>query len=142
MESLPTLRLLPWTSPEGKPCFLANAGEGGYLSRLADETEARQLTEGLEVLVEARRVLRDPLSPNVEVRYAAIRLSECLADVLRVAESRGRRLSQPDDTDGTDVTDESSDTADHQKSSGTDDHAHVTRDEERAVEKTDGQPSL
>ncbi|GAA1008590.1 hypothetical protein [Streptomyces sp. F-3] len=130
MESHPTLRLLPWTSPEGKPCFLANATEGGHLSRLADETEARQLAEGLEVLAEARKVLSNLLSPHVEVRYAAIRLSECLANALRVAESRGRRLlPQPDDTDDTDALDEADDTADHQKSSGTDGHAHVTRGE-------------
>ncbi|MEU5594575.1 hypothetical protein [Streptomyces sp. NPDC020298] len=95
MRSLPVLRLLPWLSPDGKPCFLADGGEGGYLSRLADDTEALQLAEGLEILVEARRVLNDPLSPNVDVRYAAIRLTECLADVLRVAESRGRRLPAP-----------------------------------------------
>jgi hypothetical protein len=62
------------------------------VSRLADETEARQLAEGLDVLGGARRVLDDPLSPNAEVRCTAIRLTECLADVLRVAESRGRRL--------------------------------------------------
>ncbi|WP_234425965.1 hypothetical protein [Streptomyces kebangsaanensis] len=101
MDARTTLRLLPWLSPDGKPCFLANGSEGGYVSRLADETEDLQLAEGSEVLVAARRVLGDPLSPNVEVRYAAIRLSECLADVLRVAESRGRRLptSDTDDTD-------------------------------------------
>ncbi|MBJ6639047.1 hypothetical protein H4K36_16360 [Streptomyces sp. DHE7-1] len=98
MDARTTLRLLPWTSPEGKPCFLANASEGGYLSRLADETEDLQLSEGLEVLVAARKLLGDPLSPNVEVRYTAIRLSECLADALRVAESRGRRLPLPGDT--------------------------------------------
>ncbi|MGX4691654.1 hypothetical protein [Streptomyces sp. JNUCC 63] len=103
MDSLTTLRLLPWLSPEGKPCFLANGSEGGYISRLADETEDLQLAEGLEVLVEARRLLRDPLSPNVEVRYAAIRLSECLADVLRVAESRGRRLPPSDTGDSEDI---------------------------------------
>ncbi|MGW3492585.1 hypothetical protein [Streptomyces sp. NPDC001020] len=101
MDARTTLRLLPWLPPDGKPCFLANAAEGGYLSRMADETEALQLTEGLEVLVEARRVLGDPLSPNVEVRYAAIRLSECLADVLRFAESRGRRLPTQDSEDAT-----------------------------------------
>ncbi|WP_250399425.1 hypothetical protein [Streptomyces cellostaticus] len=97
MDPRTTLRLLPWSSPEGKPCFLANASEGGYLSRLADETEDLQLSEGLEVLVAARKLLGDPLSPNVEVRYTAIRLSECLADALRVAESRGRRLPAPSD---------------------------------------------
>ncbi|MEW2255696.1 hypothetical protein [Streptomyces sp. NPDC047869] len=97
MDPRTKLRLLPWSSPEGKPCFLATAGEGGYLSRLADETEDLQLADGLDVLVGARKVLDDPLSPNVEVRYTAIRLSECLADALRVAESRGRRLRMSDD---------------------------------------------
>ncbi|OSP25311.1 hypothetical protein B7767_42400 [Streptomyces sp. 13-12-16] len=102
MESTPSLRLLPWSSSQGKPCFLVNGGEGGYVSRLADETEARQLADGLETLGRARRVLDDPLSPNVEVRYTAVRLAECLADALRVAESRGRRLPSP----GAGVTDE------------------------------------
>ncbi|WP_460107926.1 hypothetical protein [Streptomyces sp. YKOK-J1] len=100
MDARTTLRLLPWSSPEGNPCFLANASEGGYLSRLADETEDLQLSECLEVLVAARKLLGDPLSPNVEVRYTAIRLSECLADALRVAESRGRRLPSSGDTSG------------------------------------------
>ncbi|MFD7768624.1 hypothetical protein [Streptomyces sp. NPDC059787] len=103
MEPTPSLRLLPWSSPEGKPCFLLNGGEGGYVSRLADETEARQLADGLETLGRARRVLDDPLSPNVEVRYTAVRLTERLADALRVAESRGRRLSSPDAHDTEDA---------------------------------------
>lgn len=94
------LRLLPWLSPEGKPCYLAPGGDGGVISRLADRTEARQLAEGLDVCRSAGRVLDDPLTPNAEVRYTAIRLTECLADALRVAESRGRRLPQADD--GTD----------------------------------------
>ncbi|MER7055175.1 MULTISPECIES: hypothetical protein [unclassified Streptomyces] len=97
MEAYTALRLLPWLSAEGKPCFLAPGDGGGIVSRLADETEARQLAEGLDVLRCARRLLADPLSPNAEVRYTAIRLTECLADVLRVAESRGRRLPGADD---------------------------------------------
>ncbi|MFH8976355.1 hypothetical protein [Streptomyces sp. NPDC017890] len=36
------------------------------------------------------------MSPNAEVRCSAIRLSECLADALRVAESRGRRRQGAD----------------------------------------------
>ncbi|MET9777420.1 hypothetical protein ABZ023_24660 [Streptomyces sp. NPDC006367] len=95
----PSPRLLPWLSAEGKPCFLVPGDGGGFVSRLADETEDRQLTEGLDVLRDSRRVLDDPLSPNVEVRYAAIRLTECLADALRVAESRGRRLAPAGDED-------------------------------------------
>ncbi|MBQ1098539.1 hypothetical protein KBY55_21245 [Streptomyces sp. b94] len=97
MTAYTALRLLPWLSPEGKPCFLAPGDGNGVVSRLADETEVRQLTEGLDVLRSARRLLDDPVSPNAEVRYTAIRLTECLADVLRVAESRGRRLPATDD---------------------------------------------
>ncbi|MGW7283232.1 hypothetical protein ACWGIV_34210 [Streptomyces sp. NPDC054844] len=97
MTAYTALRLLPWLSPEGKPCFLAPGDGNGTVSRFADETEVRQLTEGLDVLRSARRLLDDPVSPNAEVRYTAIRLSECLADVLRVAESRGRRLPATDD---------------------------------------------
>ncbi|MFI1947076.1 hypothetical protein ACH46F_24925 [Streptomyces virginiae] len=96
MDGPTTLRLLPWPSPEGKPCYLATDGNGGYLSRLAEETEAEQIATGTEVLTHAREVLRDPLSPRSEVHYAAIRLAECLTDALRVAESRGLRLPAPD----------------------------------------------
>jgi hypothetical protein len=95
-QSPTVLRLLPWLSPEGKPCFLSTSGQGGYLSQLADAAEARQLTEGADVLARARHLLADPVSPNVEVRYTAIRLTECLADALRVAESRGMRWPTPD----------------------------------------------
>ncbi|MDG9728108.1 MULTISPECIES: hypothetical protein [unclassified Streptomyces] len=105
MEVYTALRLLPWLSAEGKPCFLAPGDGDGIVSRLADETEARQLAEGLDVLRCARRLLHDPVSPNAEVRYTAIRLAECLADVLRVAESRGRRLPVRDgDTDAPETT--------------------------------------
>lgn len=96
MKAIPELRLLPWLSADGKPCYLAPGGDGGVVSRLADETEARQLAVGADVLDAACRVLGDPLSPSVEVRYAAVRLTECLADVLRVAESRGRRIAAAD----------------------------------------------
>jgi hypothetical protein len=35
------------------------------------------------------------MSPYTEVRYAGLRLAECLTDALRVAESRGLRLPAP-----------------------------------------------
>ncbi|WP_405619306.1 hypothetical protein [Streptomyces sp. NBC_00076] len=92
-------RLLPWPSPGGNPCYLVTDG-GGYVSRLADELEATQLAMGVDVLGLARTVLEDPTSPYTEVRYAGIRLAECLTDALRVAESRGLRLPAPD-TEGT-----------------------------------------
>ncbi|MFF7469253.1 hypothetical protein [Streptomyces sp. NPDC008092] len=88
-------RLLPWPTPEGKPCYLVTDDNGGYLSRFADDLEATQLATGTDVLVSARQVLDDPMSPYTEVRYAGIRLAECLTDALRVAESRGMRLPAP-----------------------------------------------
>ncbi|MET9824423.1 hypothetical protein ABZ038_22925 [Streptomyces sp. NPDC006349] len=100
MEGFTALRLLPWLSPDGKRCFLAPGDGSGFVSRLADETETRQLAEGMDVCRSAHRVLGDPLTPNAEVRYTAIRLTECLADALRVAESRGRRLPPAGDDTG------------------------------------------
>lgn len=93
------LRLLPWSTSEGKPCYLSSGSEGGYVSRLADAAEARQLAAGAEALGCARLVLGDPMAPYAEVRYAAIRLGECLADALRVADSRGLRLPAPPGTE-------------------------------------------
>lgn len=89
-------RLLPWESDTGKPCFLRTDGTPSVLSRLADDLEAVQLSMGADVLKVASKVLEDPLSPHAEVRYAGVRLAECLRDALRVAESRGMRLTLPD----------------------------------------------
>ncbi|QIJ63181.1 hypothetical protein [Streptomyces sp. JB150] len=89
----PAVRLLPWTSPEGEPCCLLPGTGDGYLSRLADSAEARQLAVGADVLAVTRQVLDDPLSPHAELRYAGLRLAECPGAALRVAESRGMRLT-------------------------------------------------
>lgn len=90
-----TLRLLPWRSPDGKPCYLSTDENGGYLSRLADDMEAMQLATAEDILNLTRPVLADPTAPYTEVRYAGLRLAECLTDALRVAESRGLRLPAP-----------------------------------------------
>ncbi|MET9774783.1 hypothetical protein ABZ023_11045 [Streptomyces sp. NPDC006367] len=83
-------RLLPWTGPEGKPCYLITDDDGGPVTRLADATESTQLGMGTELLAHARVLL--PGTPHGELRYLAERLTEALADALRIAESRGRRL--------------------------------------------------
>ncbi|WP_406002182.1 hypothetical protein [Streptomyces sp. NBC_00829] len=79
--------------------MLSTDDEGGFMSRLADDFEAAQLAMGEDVLMQARKVLDDPTAPNAEVRYSALRLSECLTDALRIAECRGLRLSAPDCTE-------------------------------------------
>ncbi|MFJ9566817.1 hypothetical protein ACIRQQ_43125 [Streptomyces fuscichromogenes] len=93
------LRLLPWPTPEGKPCYLVTDSSGGDLSRLADSLETTQLTTGTAALGQARQVLDDPMSPYAEIRYVGLRLAECLTDALRIAESRGMRLAVPVDAE-------------------------------------------
>ncbi|WP_404818939.1 hypothetical protein [Streptomyces phaeolivaceus] len=58
---------------------------------MADDTEAIQLEMGNELLSHARAMLL-PDASGRELHFLASRLSEALADALRVAESRGRRL--------------------------------------------------
>ncbi|CAL9504223.1 hypothetical protein [Streptomyces griseomycini] len=86
------LRLLPWTTPEGKPCYLSTDSDRSLVSRIADDVEAAQLRSGEEVLGGARAVLADGKAGERAVRFALVRAVECLEDVLRVAVSRGQRI--------------------------------------------------
>ncbi|UZJ29884.1 hypothetical protein [Streptomyces endophytica] len=95
MNPVEKLRLLPWSSPDGKPCYLAGDGNG-YVSRLADEIETAQLASAAELIEEARRTLDARTWTSGELRLLAV-VTASLADVHRVAESRGARLPVPDD---------------------------------------------
>ncbi|GGZ77654.1 hypothetical protein [Streptomyces bluensis] len=86
-------RLLPWTTPDGKPCYLSADPEAGRLSRLADDVEAAQLRSGEQVLAGARAVLDDATAGERAVRFALTRATESLGDVIRIAVSRGGRIS-------------------------------------------------
>ncbi|MFE0374758.1 hypothetical protein ACFW1M_04040 [Streptomyces inhibens] len=103
MSPTDTMRLLPWLSPDGKPCFLAGDGTG-FVSRLADDVEAVQLDSAAELIKEARRFLEARTWTPGELHLLAVELTTVLANVHRVAESRGGRLPAPDD-DGADVDD-------------------------------------
>ncbi|MGW2818003.1 hypothetical protein [Streptomyces sp. NPDC001415] len=103
-------RLLPWTGPEGKPCYLLTDGVGGgYASRIADNIEAVQLGMGTELLCHARELLGEPKVGPGELHYLSARLTEALHDVLRIAESRGDRLSAFDGRDVDNNEDEADD---------------------------------
>ncbi|MCF3176819.1 hypothetical protein IPZ61_26270 [Streptomyces sioyaensis] len=91
-----TARLLPWSSPDGKPCFLVGDGTG-YVSRLADEMEETQLDSAAELIEEAHRILAARAWTPGEIHLLALELTTVLADVRRVAESRGARLPVPED---------------------------------------------
>jgi hypothetical protein len=93
------LRLLPWTSPDGKPCYLSSGDADSRLNRRADEIEALQLDMGTELLAHARALLGDRRAHPGELRYLGHRLTEALRDALRIAESRGDRLDPADGED-------------------------------------------
>ncbi|MFJ5805080.1 hypothetical protein [Streptomyces sp. NPDC093093] len=96
------LRLLPWSGPDGKPCFLSTEDNAGYLSRLADNTEAVQLGPGSELLDHALEVLADKGADPNELRLLATDLTQALRDAVRVATSRGHRLQAPAPSSTTD----------------------------------------
>ncbi|MCX4628497.1 hypothetical protein [Streptomyces sp. NBC_01443] len=95
MTSYTELRLLPWPGPDGKPCFLSTDDAGGYLSRLADNTEAIQLDLGAELLDHALEVLADAETDPDELRLLAADQTGALRDAVRVATSHGHRLPIP-----------------------------------------------
>lgn len=90
------LRLLPWETDTGKPCFLSTNGTPGALARIADEIEADQLRDGADVLKGAQAVLDDRKAGEYALRLALRAATQCLGDVLRIADSRGARLLVPD----------------------------------------------
>ncbi|RXS69554.1 hypothetical protein EST92_25465 [Streptomyces sp. TM32] len=106
------VRLLPWTGPDGKPCFLVGDG-AGYVSRIADQMEEEQLSSADDLIDEARQLLADRTWTPGELHLLAVELTASLADVRRVAESRGGRLAAlghdvpdiPDDADDADDAD-------------------------------------
>ncbi|MFH9616138.1 hypothetical protein ACH4MM_20880 [Streptomyces pratensis] len=83
--------MLPWNSPEGRPCYLSTEDPGSRMSRLADEVEAEMVESGTAVLFGAEAVPADPAAGEVAVRFALTRAVESLRDVLRVAECRQGR---------------------------------------------------
>ncbi|MEU8988367.1 hypothetical protein AB0C98_18265 [Streptomyces sp. NPDC048558] len=87
------LRLLPWSGPEGKPCYLSTDDGEGYMSRLADNIEAAQLGTAAELLERASDKLDDQDAGSEDMRWLAKDLTGALRDVLRVATSRGDLLA-------------------------------------------------
>lgn len=94
MDANLTARLLPWTGPEGKPCYLVGDGSG-FVSRLADRMEEEQLDMAADLIDEAQCVLAELKWTPGELHLLAVQLTESLGSVHRIAESRGARLPAP-----------------------------------------------
>ncbi|MGW2636303.1 hypothetical protein [Streptomyces sp. NPDC001348] len=88
------LRLLPWTTPEGGPCYLSSDDPGSRLSVMADELEAQLLASAETVLRKAKPLLAEANAEARELRFAGVRLAEALQDALGIAECRGARLPE------------------------------------------------
>ncbi|MEU9494348.1 hypothetical protein AB0D73_21605 [Streptomyces sp. NPDC048215] len=87
------LRLLPWSGPGDKPCYLSTDDPNGYMSRLADNIEAIQLGTAAELLKMASESLTNEDAELIELRRLGHALTGALKDVLRVAVSRGHLLT-------------------------------------------------
>ncbi|WP_030342774.1 hypothetical protein [Streptomyces californicus] len=83
------LRLLPWSGPEGKPCYLSTDDPDGYMSRLADGIEAIQLGTASELLEEASEALDNQGTSLDDMRGLVKELTGALRDVYRIATIRG-----------------------------------------------------
>ncbi|MYV94843.1 hypothetical protein [Streptomyces sp. SID1034] len=87
------LRLLPWSGPDGKPCFLSTDDPASHLSRLADEVEALQLDAATELVAHGRELISNEDTERPTLERLATALVEALETTLRVATSRGHRLA-------------------------------------------------
>ncbi|MFI0144656.1 hypothetical protein [Streptomyces globisporus] len=90
------LRLLPWSGPGDKPCYLSTDDPDGYMSRLADNIEAIQLGTASELLDEAAEALDNQRTSLDDMRCLVKELTGALRDVYRVATSRGRFRAMSD----------------------------------------------
>ncbi|MGY4906329.1 hypothetical protein [Streptomyces sp. 900116325] len=90
------LRLLPWSGPGDKPCYLSTDDPAGFMSRLADNIEAVQLGTASGLLDEASEALDNQDTSIDEMRCLVKELTGALRDVFRVATSRGHLRSTSD----------------------------------------------
>ncbi|PJN37392.1 hypothetical protein CG747_29385 [Streptomyces sp. CB02959] len=92
------LRLLPWSTWDGRPCYLAPSGDGnGFLSRRADRMEAQQMRNAAHAFTDAQTTLRNEAAGPLLLRLTLIRTTAALANTLRIADSRLGRLPGPAD---------------------------------------------
>ncbi|WUW23145.1 hypothetical protein OG521_21125 [Streptomyces sp. NBC_01463] len=96
MKAQDEMRLLPWSGPENKPCYLSTDDPDGYMSRLADNMEAVQLGTAAALLEEVSGTRDDQNTDQNDLRRLVHDLSGALRDVLRVAVSRGHLLAVSD----------------------------------------------
>jgi hypothetical protein len=98
------LRLLSWSGPDGKPCYLSTDDSGGYMSRLADNIEAVQLGMAADLVERVSAVLGDWEAGPEDLHRMLTELTGALRDMLRVTTSRGHLLAVSQPQSGTLLT--------------------------------------
>jgi len=95
------LRLLPWVSEKGTPCFLSPEGGSSVLTLLADAVEEEQLCDADAARSDGQKVLDNSAADADTLRQALEASNRALNDALRVADSRGDRLAAYEDAAST-----------------------------------------
>ncbi|SES36657.1 hypothetical protein SAMN05421870_12033 [Streptomyces qinglanensis] len=95
----PGLRLLPWVTESGNPCFLSADDGTGVLAQLADVVQDEQLCDADAVRKDGQEVLGDSAADAAALRQALEASNRALTDALRVADSRGDRLADRETTE-------------------------------------------
>ncbi|UQA95927.1 hypothetical protein [Streptomyces halobius] len=88
------LRLLPWTTLDGAPCYLSTDDPDSRLSLLADDIEDELLVGAERVLANVSPQLAAPGADPQELRRTAVCLIIALSDALRIRNSRGDGLPE------------------------------------------------
>jgi hypothetical protein len=87
-----SVRLLPWQTSDGKPAYLVTDASGASpLAQLADRVEGELIGNAEHVLTMCQRSEVETATAD-ELRFVVGQLCASLADLLRIAESRGMRL--------------------------------------------------
>ncbi|MFE1268488.1 hypothetical protein [Streptomyces sp. NPDC058758] len=87
------LRLLPWSGPDSKPCFLSTDDSNSYLSRLADTVEEIQLSSAEDLVTHALEAFSGKRTTSEDLRDLSTDLVGALQCALRIAASRGQRMA-------------------------------------------------
>ncbi|MFJ7422054.1 hypothetical protein ACIQXD_26160 [Streptomyces uncialis] len=93
------MRLLPWSTDAGKPCYLVSDASGpgdgrhGVMARVADNLERMQLGHASALVERADDMIADHKADKRELRFLANQLRTSLREVTRIADSRGARLA-------------------------------------------------
>ncbi|MFF7421694.1 hypothetical protein [Streptomyces smyrnaeus] len=95
------LRLLPWASEKGTPCFLSPESGASVFTLLADAVEEEQLNDADAACRDGQAVLDNSAADADALRQALEASNRALNDVLRVADSRGDRLAAHEEVTST-----------------------------------------